>query len=302
MAEIQFDGNTYHNAEGESVLDTLLRNHAQVPWSCRAGLCHSCMLQATDGLIPSAAQIGLTQEQKSDQLFLACQCYPESSLTVQPLRRALQPMQAIITRKNLLSPTLLEVTFSPRLPINYRPGQFLSLSREKEIAGSRYTLISRPWAEPDLRIHVHRKVGGDFSAWLFDEAHQGQMFWLNGLGGECCYHPDDSSAYVVVGVEQGIGAALAVADDIHWHDARVSAQIMLCGELTGHAIPDANTLTVESKKQLPEIATPLLADHKFRDARWLMFGKPKAVLGFAAWLGEQGVPRERVIPLAYRSL
>ena len=302
MAEIHFGEHILSCDSGDTALDTLLKHNVQVPWSCRAGLCHSCLLQATDGDIPPASQHGLNKEQRSDGLLLACQCIPESTLKLQTLRRALQPMQAIITGTRLINPTLMELTFSPRLPVNYRPGQFLSLSLDKHESGTRFTLISRPWKEADLRIHVSRKVGGGFSSWLFDEAEIGQMIWISNLGGECCYQADNRQPLILFGAESGISAALAIAEDARWHHHKSAIQVLLKGDMEEHdyTLPENSVLKVKGC-ELENTAETLLASPHYREARWILLGKAKPVLRLASWMGEQGIAPHNILTLAYRT-
>ncbi len=302
MIEIQFGAHILNCASGETALDALLRHHVPVPWSCKAGLCHSCMIQATDGSIPNAAQQGLTQEQKDDGYLLACQCLPEAPLKLQPLRRALQPMQAVITHVKPVTPTMVELTVSPRLPLTYRPGQFLNFSLEKDDNGTLLTLISRPWAEPDLRVYVSRKVGGGFSSWIFDEAEPGKQIWLKDLGGEACYAPDHHQPLILFGSDAGTGAALAVAEDAFWHEPNQAIATILTGEQPDniqHQLP-ADSIIMTNKASLEDHTGRLLNDPRFRGARWILFGTSKPVLALTAWLGERGVARENVLPLPYR--
>ena len=44
---------------GQNVLTVLLKHDIAVPHSCEAGACQSCLLQATDGEIPSTATSGV---------------------------------------------------------------------------------------------------------------------------------------------------------------------------------------------------------------------------------------------------
>ena len=101
MAKIHFGNQSYAAAPGESLLDTLLANHCRVPWSCRAGLCHSCLMQATLGEVPSEASPGLSQDQINSGFFLACQCFPTNDITVRLPERHLQPQPALITERTL---------------------------------------------------------------------------------------------------------------------------------------------------------------------------------------------------------
>ncbi|MCL6270366.1 2Fe-2S iron-sulfur cluster-binding protein [Sansalvadorimonas sp. 2012CJ34-2] len=304
MALIQFGEQQINNAPDETLLDTLLRKNIRVPWSCRAGLCHSCLVQATQGTIPPEAQHGLTQDQIQQRLLLACQCKPEAPLTVQMLRRELQPVHAVISKLETINPTLLELTLSPRLPVNYRPGQFITLSREKDEDGHRYTLISRPWAEPDLRIHIARRAGGDFSSWLFEEAKQGMKFWLQGLGGECCYLPERQEALILFGSGPGAGAALAVADDALWHNHRNAVQVLIHGDdsldYQSHSVPEQNIRAVKTA-DFESAINDLHSNHEFSGARWVLFGKSKKVHSMTALLGEHNIPSTLVQPLAYRA-
>ena len=82
---LQFEGKDYSLEEGESVLDCLLRNGEQVNSLCRSGSCQSCLLQATAGPVPAAAQAGLKDAWKQQGYFLACICRPREDLALDPL-------------------------------------------------------------------------------------------------------------------------------------------------------------------------------------------------------------------------
>lgn len=68
----------------ETVLDACLRLGLDMPFSCRGGSCHTCMMQSTGGPVPERAQRGLAQVQKELGLFLPCVCYPEADMRVAP--------------------------------------------------------------------------------------------------------------------------------------------------------------------------------------------------------------------------
>ena len=68
----------------ETVLEACLRLGLNVPFSCRGGSCHTCMMQSTGGAVPERAQRGLAQIQKDLGLFLPCVCYPEADMRVAP--------------------------------------------------------------------------------------------------------------------------------------------------------------------------------------------------------------------------
>ena len=69
MPSIDFNGALYTVGEGESVLDALLRNGVKAAHSCKAGSCGSCLLRATEGVIPDRAQTGLKDSWKAQGYF-----------------------------------------------------------------------------------------------------------------------------------------------------------------------------------------------------------------------------------------
>jgi CDP-4-dehydro-6-deoxyglucose reductase len=74
MGLIIFQNKLIATQSGESVLSALLRENINAPFNCQQGICHSCLMLAEQGDIPSSAQTNLTQEQKDQGYFLACQC------------------------------------------------------------------------------------------------------------------------------------------------------------------------------------------------------------------------------------
>ena len=67
---------------GESLLEACLRLGLEIPFSCRGGSCHTCMMRCTGGAVPERSQRGLAPEQVAQGLFLPCVCWPESDMRV----------------------------------------------------------------------------------------------------------------------------------------------------------------------------------------------------------------------------
>ena len=78
MAQLRFQNAQYPLESGESVLDCLLRNQQQVSYSCKSGLCQSCLVQAVDCQPPSRAIQGLKTTLQSTGHALACQWMPDN--------------------------------------------------------------------------------------------------------------------------------------------------------------------------------------------------------------------------------
>ena len=82
MRKITYQGNTYTCQANETVLDTLLRNNIEIANSCRAGLCHLCLMHCLQGEVSKASQQDLKSSQKQLNHFLSCQCVPENDIEV----------------------------------------------------------------------------------------------------------------------------------------------------------------------------------------------------------------------------
>lgn len=70
---------------GETVLNALLRSGIDVPFSCKAGVCHSCLSLCTEGEIPDKAKRGLPLHLLNKGYFLPCKCKAVTSMTIEPV-------------------------------------------------------------------------------------------------------------------------------------------------------------------------------------------------------------------------
>lgn len=82
MASIRYDHKRYELAENQSVLDCLNGHSVPVPYSCRVGVCQTCLMCAKSGTPPTSAQVGLKDSLKFSGHFLACVFQPTEDLDV----------------------------------------------------------------------------------------------------------------------------------------------------------------------------------------------------------------------------
>jgi len=74
MARLKFLDNLYAVDGYDTVLATLLKNGQTVPFACRGGHCHACLMKATAGQPMPFSQLGLDQALIDEGYFLACRC------------------------------------------------------------------------------------------------------------------------------------------------------------------------------------------------------------------------------------
>ncbi|WNG51214.1 2Fe-2S iron-sulfur cluster binding domain-containing protein [Archangium minus] len=211
MARIKHEGQWYGLDEGESVLDGLLRRGVEVPHSCRAGACQSCLMRAERGGVPAKSQVGLKETLKARGYFLACACQPEGELEVAGAGADLR-VSARITSLERLSDSVLCVRLRPEGGFEYRAGQYVSVLRTDGLARS-YSLASLPH-EDTLALHVRRVAGGRMSGWLFEEARPGDVLELQGPAGECFYVPGrPEQSLLLAGTGTGLAPLYGIVRD-----------------------------------------------------------------------------------------
>ena len=82
MAELKFLDSLYAVDGYDTVLKTLLRNGHAVPYACRGGYCHACLMKATAGQPMPFSQMGLDQALIDEGYFLACRCMIYADMAV----------------------------------------------------------------------------------------------------------------------------------------------------------------------------------------------------------------------------
>jgi len=189
VPELKVAGQAYPLTAGSNLLDALLAAGIAVPYSCRAGSCHACMVRCVGGEPLDAKPEALTAAQREQGWRLACQCRVVDDLSVEvydPLRDGLP---ATVAQLDWPSATVLRLRLVPERPLRYWAGQHVLLWTASGIARP-YSLASVAGEDPWLEFHIDCRQHGAFS----DAARQlqaGDTLRLGELrGGALHYDPD----------------------------------------------------------------------------------------------------------------
>ncbi|UVJ43183.1 iron-sulfur-binding ferredoxin reductase [Pseudomonas sp. LS1212] len=189
MPELTAGQRCWTVASGSNLLDALNEAGLAVPYSCRSGSCHACLVRCLLGEPLDINPTALTEQKREQGWRLACQCKVESDLTVAVFDPRQDGVPAQVIECDWLSRQVLRLRLLPERPLRYQAGQHMVLWTESGVARP-YSLASLPGEDRLLEFHLDCRHPGAFS----DAARllqPGDCLRLGELrGGALHYDPD----------------------------------------------------------------------------------------------------------------
>jgi len=214
--QLLLNGKIYDCRAEETVLDALLRQHVDMPYSCRNQVCMSCIMRCLNGSPPPASQVNMKQTLRMQNNFLACGCYPECDLEIAlPKESVVHQVSAEVVELNRLNSTVLELVVQCSVPLDYHAGQAVLLMNA-DLLGKRLPIASPTSAKGSGRyeVHVERIQGGFFSEWVHGQLRIGDKMTLCGVDGELFYVPGQGwKPMFLAGWNGGLGALMGILQD-----------------------------------------------------------------------------------------
>jgi NAD(P)H-flavin reductase/ferredoxin len=286
-----------------NLLDALLAGGVAVPYSCRAGSCHACLVRCLHGEPLDAKPEALDGERRELGWRLACQCRVVDDLQVEVFDPMRDGRAARIDSCDWLSPNVLRLRLTPLQALRYRAGQHLVLWTEDGVARP-YSLASLPGEDPWLEFHLDCRQRGAFS----DAARAfrpGDGLRLGELrGGALHYDPDwQARPLWLLAAGTGLAPLYGILREALRQEHQGSIRVIhLAQDDAEHylAEPLAELAAVHpqlrveqpSAAQLPEALAELRL--VARKSLALLCGHPQSVETFARRLYLAGVPRNQV--------
>lgn len=274
-----------------------------MPYSCRAGSCHACLVQCVQGTPSDSRPDALSAEQRQQGWRLACQCSVVEDLQVHAFDPQQDGRPAEVAAVDWLSTSVLRLRVIPVRALRYSAGQHLVLWAGN--VARPYSLASLPEEDRFLEFHLDCRQPGEFS----DAARQlqiGDTLRLGELrGGALHYDPDwHTRPLWLLAAGTGLGPLFGVLREalrqdhlgairvIHLaHDAN---EHYLAKPLQAMAVGREN-LTVElwTPAELPQALAQLRLVS--RQTLALLCGAPDSVDAFARRLYLAGLPRNQLL-------
>lgn len=147
--------------DSSNLLDALLAAGVAVPYSCRAGSCHACLVRCVAGEPADRQPEALTAEQRAEGWRLACQCLVVGDLQIEPFDPQRDGLAAQVQSADWLSPQVLRLRLQPSRTLRYQAGQHLVLWTPNGVARP-YSLASLPGEDAWLEFHIDCAQPGAF--------------------------------------------------------------------------------------------------------------------------------------------
>ncbi|MNO89141.1 Ferredoxin--NAD(P)(+) reductase (naphthalene dioxygenase ferredoxin-specific) [compost metagenome] len=161
MPELQAGSQRWTVPSGANLLDALLGAGIAVPYSCRAGSCHACLVRCSRGDVLDDRPEALDPARRADGWRLSCQCRVIEDLAVEAFDPLRDGLPAMVTALDWPAVDILRLRLQPQRPLRYGAGQHLILWSASGVARP-YSLASLPGEEPWLEFHLDCREPGAF--------------------------------------------------------------------------------------------------------------------------------------------
>ena len=184
MTNVTFNNSVYPVKEEQTVLEALEEGGAKIPYSCRVGLCHACMMKA-DKPVPPDCQQGLSNLQQSQHYFLACQCFPDAEMKVK-LPNTNDAILAMLHNKRTVTDSVIEVQLIIDKP--WFAGQTITIFKEPGL-GLEYCLTRLDQSTMAV-LMVDTTDTHPVNQWLCTVAPMNKSLLITSPQGVCHYSTD----------------------------------------------------------------------------------------------------------------
>lgn len=303
MPDIRVGEHCWSVAAGSNLLDALNEAGLAVPYSCRAGSCHACMVRCLDGQPQDARPEALDPVKRQQGWRLSCQCRVESDVHVALFDPLQDGIGASVVGVDWLSQTVLRLRLEPERLLRYQAGQHLVLWSAGGVARP-YSLASLPGEDRFLEFHLDCRQPGAFCA-AARQLRVGDAMRLGELrGGALHYDPDwQERPLWLLAAGTGLAPLWGILREALRQDHHGPIRLLHLAHDDGeHYLAEALMTLVESHPQLQvELLTPQMLAQSLaalrlqaRQTITLACGSAASVEQFSRRMFLAGLPRNQL--------
>jgi NAD(P)H-flavin reductase/ferredoxin len=303
MPELQVAERSLEVAPASNLLDSLLAAGIAVPYSCRAGSCHACLVRCVRGELLDGKPEALDEARREQGWRLACQCRVVEDVQVEVFDPLRDGVPATVHSCDWLSAEVLRVRLTPQRPLRYSAGQHLQLWTSSGIARP-YSLASVPGDDAWLEFHIDCRQGGAFAT-AARTLEPGDSLRLGELRGGALHYDSDWQARPLWLMAAGTGLAPLyglLREALRQDHQGLIRVIHLAHDASAHYLGEPlQTLAASHPQVQVELISAAelsaaLAELRLvsRQTIALLCGHPDSVETFARRLYLAGLPRSQV--------
>lgn len=303
MPELRVGAQRHVVSTSTNLLDALLDAGVAVPYSCRAGSCHACLVRCLSGEPLDQQPEALAPDKRAQGWRLACQCRLVDDLQVEVFDPMRDGLPARVLACDWLAGEVLRLRLQPERPLRYQAGQHLQLWSEQGVARP-YSLASVPGEDDWLEFHIDCRQGGAFR----DAARAlrpGDGLRLGELRGGALHYDPDWQTLPLWLLASGTGLAPLyglLREALRQGHQGAIRLIHVAHDPAGHYLvePLAELAAQHPQLQVEYWTTaelqPALAQLRLvsRQTRALLCGHPATLDDFARRLYLAGLPRSQI--------
>lgn len=303
MPELTVAGRQWTVAAGSNLLDALNQSGVPVPYSCRAGSCHACLVQCVDGDVRDSRPDALSPAQRDQGWRLACQCQVVEDVRIHTFDPQRDGQAAQVAAVDWLGPDVLRLRVTPERALRYQAGQHLVLWAG-DVARP-YSLASLPEEDRFLEFHLDCRESGRF----VDAARKmkgGDPIRLGELRGGALHYDPDWHAKPLWLLAAGTGLAPLfglLREALRQHHQGAIRLIHVAHDAAGHYLAKPLAALAAKHENLSvELLTAAEAPSALaqlrlvsRQTQALLCGHPDRVEAFAKRLYLAGLPRNQLL-------
>ncbi|MGH8203767.1 MAG: 2Fe-2S iron-sulfur cluster-binding protein [Steroidobacteraceae bacterium] len=192
----------------EPVLTAALRDHLNLPHSCKTGSCGLCRARVIRGSCeyPHGRPMGIEAADEAAGYMLICQAQAVGDLVIEmpEIRHVtdveIKALPARVERMARLAPDVMGLWLRlPAIePLTWQAGQYVDVMLPGERRRS-FSLANPPHDAALLELHVRRAPGGAFSGQVFGGMEEGSLLRIEGPLGQFVYRPGERPLLLVGG-------------------------------------------------------------------------------------------------------
>ena len=201
-------GREFQATADEPVLNAALRQHLNLPHSCKGGSCGTCRVKLVSGRVayPYGRPQGISAEEEAAGHALICQARALEDLVIgiREIRHVtdveIKSLPSRIEKMRALAPDVMGLWL--RLPavesFSWQCGQYVDVMLPGERRRS-FSLANPPHDSALLELHVRRAPGGEFSEQVFTTLKEGSLLRIEGPLGQFVYRPGGRPVLLIGG-------------------------------------------------------------------------------------------------------